>query len=51
VKEIIEVRAIRQAEAWEARASEEVMEMPSFVHLRAQVWKLLRQQMQQDAAE
>jgi NitT/TauT family transport system ATP-binding protein len=51
VKEIIEVRAVRQAEGWEARASEEVMEMPSFVHLRAQVWKLLRQQMQQGADE
>jgi ABC-type nitrate/sulfonate/bicarbonate transport system ATPase subunit len=47
VREIIEVRPVREAEKWEGRASEDVMEMPSFTHLRAQIWKLLREQMEQ----
>jgi NitT/TauT family transport system ATP-binding protein len=40
--EIIEVRPVREAEKWEGRAIEDVMEMPSFARLRAQIWKLLR---------
>jgi NitT/TauT family transport system ATP-binding protein len=42
VVEIIDVRWVRDAEKWESRASEDVMESPSFVSMRAQIWKLLR---------
>ena len=31
---------------WDKLASEEVMEMPGFGHLRAYIWRLLRQQIQ-----
>jgi NitT/TauT family transport system ATP-binding protein len=46
IVEITDTRATRQAEGWDKRASEEVMEMPGFGHLRAHIWRLLRQQMQ-----
>jgi len=46
VAEIIEVRAVREAEKWEGQASEDVIQKPSFVHMRAQIWKLLRPQME-----
>ncbi len=42
IRETIEVRDIRNAEAWDSKAVEDVMELDSFVHLRAQVWRLLR---------
>jgi NitT/TauT family transport system ATP-binding protein len=42
VVETIDVRQVRDAEKWERYASEDVIEIPSFVHLRAQIWKLLR---------
>jgi NitT/TauT family transport system ATP-binding protein len=45
VREIIDVNAVRERDGWSARAIEEVMEAPSFTHLRAHVWKLLREQM------
>jgi NitT/TauT family transport system ATP-binding protein len=45
VREIIDINAARERDGWAARAIEEVMETPSFTHLRAQVWKLLREQM------
>ncbi|MGB8631321.1 MAG: ABC transporter ATP-binding protein, partial [Xanthobacteraceae bacterium] len=45
VREIIDVNAAREPDGWSARAIEEVMETPSFTHLRAHVWKLLREQM------
>jgi NitT/TauT family transport system ATP-binding protein len=43
VVEIIDVRQVREAENWESQASEDVMEIPSFVYLRVRIWKLLRQ--------
>jgi NitT/TauT family transport system ATP-binding protein len=43
VVEIMDVRRVREAEKWASQASEDVMEVPSFVHLRAQIRKLLRQ--------
>jgi NitT/TauT family transport system ATP-binding protein len=45
VCEIIEVNAARERDGWSARRIEEVIETPSFIHLRAHVWKLLREQM------
>ena len=45
VREIIDVNAAREREGWSARAIEGVIETPSFTHLRAHVWKLLREQM------
>ncbi len=45
VTDVIEVRPVREAEAWDRRASEEVMELPGFGHLRARIWRQLRAQM------
>jgi NitT/TauT family transport system ATP-binding protein len=45
VREIIEVKAVREKENWDQHARiEDVMDQPSFVHLRSHVWKLLRDQ-------
>jgi NitT/TauT family transport system ATP-binding protein len=46
IVEIVDSRPTREAEGWDKLASEEVMEMPGFGHLRAHIWRLLRQQMQ-----
>ena len=51
VRDVIDIRPVRQAERWEARTSDEVMETPSFVHLRARIWRLLRQEIEASAAE
>jgi NitT/TauT family transport system ATP-binding protein len=43
IKEIIDVRSIRDAEGWERfERIEEVMDQASFVHLRTHIWRLLR---------
>jgi NitT/TauT family transport system ATP-binding protein len=42
VREVIEIQGIRKAECWDSKRVEDVMEMDSFVHLRTQVWRLLR---------
>jgi NitT/TauT family transport system ATP-binding protein len=43
IREIIDVKSIRVAEQWDQHARiEDVMDQPSFVHLRSHVWKLLR---------
>jgi NitT/TauT family transport system ATP-binding protein len=43
IRETIDVKTIRQAEHWDRHTRiEDVMDEPSFVHLRSQVWKLLR---------
>ncbi|MDE2081801.1 MAG: ABC transporter ATP-binding protein [Burkholderiales bacterium] len=43
VREIVDVKALRDAEHWDRHARiEDVMDEPSFVHLRSHVWKLLR---------
>ena len=50
IREIIDVKSIREAERWDALSRiEDVMDQASFVHLRTQVWKLLRDQQGDDA--
>jgi NitT/TauT family transport system ATP-binding protein len=45
IREIIDVKTIREAENWDEHTRiEDVMDQPSFVHLRSHVWKLLRDQ-------
>ncbi len=45
VREIVDVKTIRQQENWDQHARiEDVMDQASFVHLRSHVWKLLRDQ-------
>ncbi len=45
IREIIDVKSIRMAEGWDQhKRIEDVMDLPSFVHLRTHVWKLLREQ-------
>ena len=43
IREIIDVKTIRVSENWDSHTRiEDVMDQPSFVHLRSHVWKLLR---------
>ena len=50
VREIIDVKSIRESEDWDQhKRIEDVMDLPSFVHLRTHVWKLLRDQQGADA--
>jgi NitT/TauT family transport system ATP-binding protein len=43
IREIIDVKSIRVSENWDQHSRiEDVMDQPSFVHLRSHVWKLLR---------
>ena len=45
IKEIIDVREVRERENWDAlERIEDVMDQESFVHLRTHIWKLLRAQ-------
>jgi NitT/TauT family transport system ATP-binding protein len=45
IREIIDVRSVRQAENWDRlERIEEVMDQDSFVHLRTHIWRLLREQ-------
>ena len=46
VMDVIDIRPVRKAEGWDKVASEEAMEMPGFGHLRARIWRQLRQEMQ-----
>ncbi|NJM83224.1 MAG: ABC transporter ATP-binding protein [Tabrizicola sp.] len=48
IREIIDVATTRKAEKWSEEPIDDVMEMPSFTHLRGQVWRLLREQMGSD---
>ncbi len=48
IKEVIEVAATRKSEGWSEEPIDDVMEMPSFTHLRGQVWRLLREEMGDD---
>ncbi|MEJ8824518.1 ABC transporter ATP-binding protein [Variovorax humicola] len=49
IREIIDIKSIREAEQWDALPCiEDVMDQPTFVHLRTQIWKLLREQQGQD---
>ena len=43
VKEILDIKPFRISEKWDQYAKiEDVMELPSFVHLRSRIWKSLR---------
>jgi NitT/TauT family transport system ATP-binding protein len=45
IKEVLDIRKIRQAENWDKHARiEDVMDLDSFVHLRTQIWKSLREE-------
>jgi NitT/TauT family transport system ATP-binding protein len=45
IKEIVQIKAVREAERWDAEANiEDVMDLPSFVHLRTHIWKSLREE-------
>jgi len=42
IREIIYVKPIREAGAWDQSSVEDVMDREDFVHLRTRIWKLLR---------
>ncbi len=44
LREIVDIGPTRAAEAWNTRPIHEVMELPSFTHLRTRLWRLLRDQ-------
>jgi NitT/TauT family transport system ATP-binding protein len=45
IKEIIDIRSIREREGWDqVQRIEDVMDQPSFVSLRSHIWRLLREQ-------
>lgn len=45
IKEILDVKAIREAEDWDRYSKiEDVMDLESFVHLRTRIWKSLREE-------
>jgi NitT/TauT family transport system ATP-binding protein len=45
IKEIIDVKPVRDAEDWQKyERIEDVMDLESFVHLRTKIWRLLREQ-------
>lgn len=45
IKEIVNVKPIRTSENWDQHAKiEDVMDLPSFVHLRTHIWKSLREE-------
>src|SRR6059058_3951160 len=49
IAEMIDVAAIRTAEQWDRHERiEDVMDEPSFVHLRSHIWRLLREQQTRD---
>jgi NitT/TauT family transport system ATP-binding protein len=49
IKEMIDVRAIRNAENWNAFQNiEDVMDQESFIHLRTHIWKSLREEKPED---
>ena len=45
IKEMIDVRSVRLREAWDAHERiEDVMDLESFIHLRTQIWRSLREE-------
>jgi NitT/TauT family transport system ATP-binding protein len=45
VKEILDIKAVREAEHWDQHSKiEDVMDLQSFVHLRTRIWKSLREE-------
>jgi NitT/TauT family transport system ATP-binding protein len=50
IREVIDVKTVREQDRWDDHPRiEDVMDLPSFVHLRTHVWKLLRDQQGDDA--
>lgn len=49
IKEMIDVKAIRNAEKWSTiQRIEDVMDLESFIHLRTHIWKSLREEKPED---
>jgi NitT/TauT family transport system ATP-binding protein len=47
IAQIFDVVSVRQAERWDGlQRVEDVMDQPSFVHLKTSIWRLLREQQQ-----
>ena len=45
IKEMIDVKSVREAENWEAQDRiEDVMDLESFVHLKTHIWRSLREE-------
>lgn len=45
IKEILDIKTIREKEQWNTHSKiEDVMDLESFVHLRTQIWKSLREE-------
>eukprot|EP01034_Spumella_vulgaris_P023938 gene23938-30222_t len=45
IKEILDVKSVREAEQWDRNSKiEDVMDLESFVHLRTRIWKSLREE-------
>jgi NitT/TauT family transport system ATP-binding protein len=45
IKEVIDVKPVREAEGWDRHARiEDVMDLGSFVHLKTHIWKSLREE-------
>jgi NitT/TauT family transport system ATP-binding protein len=45
IKEVLDVRSIREAEKWDSYEKiEDVMDLESFVHLRTHIWRSLREE-------
>jgi NitT/TauT family transport system ATP-binding protein len=45
IKEILDVRSVREAEDWHRHTRvEDVMDLESFVHLRTHIWRSLREE-------
>ncbi|CAN1532380.1 TauB ABC-type nitrate/sulfonate/bicarbonate transport system, ATPase component [Rhabdaerophilaceae bacterium] len=45
IKEVLDIRSVREAENWDRfQRIEDVMDLESFVHLRTQIWKSLREE-------
>ncbi len=45
IREVIDIASTRSEEHWSEEPIDDVMEKPSFTHLRGQVWRLLREEM------
>jgi NitT/TauT family transport system ATP-binding protein len=45
IKEVLDIRSVRESENWDKHPKiEDVMDLESFVHLRTQIWKSLREE-------
>ncbi len=45
IKDVIDVKSVRESEKWDSHTKiEDVMDLASFVHLRTQIWKSLREE-------